>query len=311
MKTEILPIKDRVGYFEQAGDLMRINNNLTGTHVNRLYTVNTKRMEKSIEKLSQGRRITKAVDDASGLSISEKLHSQVRSLRQGMRNAQDGISLVQTVEGALGETQSILHRMRDLAVQSGNDTYQPVDRVEIQNEFEKLASEITRISTQTEFNTKTVLDGSSEVHGLIISLGASGVGVDILTGNMGALALNLQQNAELENGLDAYYKESGFLDIQSAEKASLAIGVVDRAIGKVGQARTNLGSIQNRLESAIANLGATIENVQASESRIRDLDLPNEVMEYTKTQIIGSSVNMLLVHANIDPTSIVPILLGE
>lgn len=277
---------------------MRINNNLTGTHVNRLYTVNTKRMEKSIEKLTQGRRITKAVDDASGLSISEKLQTQVRSLRQGIRNAQDGISLVQTVEGALVETSSILQRMRDLAVQSANDTYKPEDRTEIQGEFNKLAAEITRISTDTEFNTKTVLDGSNEVHSLIISLGVSGAGIDIITGDMGALGLNLIN------------EDSQYINIQSAEKASAAITVLDQAANKVGQARTNLGSLQNRLESAIANLGVTMENVQASESRIRDLDLPNEVMEYTKTQIIGSSVNMLLVHANIEPKSIVPVLLG-
>lgn len=294
---------------------MRINNNLTGTHVNRLYTVNTKRMEKSIEKLTLGRRINRAVDDASGLAISEKLQSQIRGLRQGVRNAQDGISLVQTIEGALAETHSILHRMRDLAVQSASDTYQPEDRTEIQGEFEKLATEITRIATDTEFNTKAVLDGSTEVLGLIIALGSSGVGVDIATGNMGALGLNLTSEVAgkvtLENGLEVYYKDSGYLDIQSSEKASVAIAAIDLAVQKVGKERTDLGAIQNKLESAIANLGATIENVQASESRMRDLDIPSEVMEYTKSQIIGSSVNMLLAHANIEPKSIVPVLIGE
>lgn len=288
---------------------MRINNNLTGSHVNRLYTVNTRHMEKSIEKLTLGRRINRAVDDASGLAISEKLRSEIRGLRQGVRNAQDGISLVQTVEGALSETQNILHRMRELAVQSSHDTYAPEDRTEIQNELERLIDEISRIATATKFNTMTTLDGSRESKGLMIALGSQGSkGINLAIYNMQSSALNLQATAE-ELGQLEVFNAIGYLDIQSAEKANQAIGIIDEATKLVGSERTNLGAVQNQLESAIANLSVSIENLQASESGYRDLDLPHEVMSLAKHQILSSSINMVLAHANVNPTSIVPLLL--
>lgn len=290
--------------------VMRINNNLTGSHVNRLYTVNTRRMEKSIEKLTLGRRINRAVDDASGLAISEKLRAEIRGLRQGMRNAQDGISLVQTVEGALSETQSILHRMRELAVQSSHDTYAPEDRTEIQNELERLVDEVARIATETEFNTMTTLDGSREKHGLLIALGTQGSsGINLAIQSMQSDALNLKATTGETELPSTSLNAKGYLDIQSADKANHAIQIIDEATKIVGGERTNLGAVQNQLERAIANLGVSIENLQASESGYRDLDLPHEVMSLAKHQILGSSINMVLAHANVNPTSIVPLLL--
>lgn len=282
--------------------------------MNRYFGISNRLMEKSIEKLTLGQQVNKAADNASSLAISERLKSSTTGLKQGIRNAQDGISLIQTVEGALIETHTILHRMRELAVQSSSDTYEPADRVDIQNELTELIHEIDRIANHTEFNTQTFLDGKF-TEKLNFSFGNSGNELKLALDDMSAAGLGLIIE---ENGItqaeEISYKIIGadgtiILDISSAEKASLAISVIDKAILKVGSVRTNLGANQNRLESTIANLSVSVENLKASESRIRDLDMPKEIMDFTKQQILNDSITTMLAHTQIQPVTVMALII--
>ncbi len=421
---------------------MRINNNVMALNAHRQLGINQSGASKSMEKLSSGFRINRAGDDAAGLAISEKMRGQIRGLKQASRNAQDGISLIQTAEGALNETHAILQRMRELAVQASTDTNTPEDRYEIQKEIDQLATEITRISTDTEFNTMELLDGSYE--GKFFHIGANkGQNVTIAVEDMSADALKVAGDGKLDlsadpltEGTEDVHEISGYntlsdsegvvaveidgkwynpadvlvdanedklvvaegakavtvakgqtidgefviegtatvdgvknqevlknsddevvavkvgddyYDVDHVEKGAdgklavkldgddepeepieieegLAIGeanginvssraaandaikTIDDAIVTVSGERSKLGAMQNRLEHTIANLGTSAENLQAAESRIRDLDMADEIMAFTKNNILQQAATAMLAQANMAPQSVLQLL---
>lgn len=243
-----------------------------------------------MEKLSSGLRINRAADDAAGLAISEKMRGQVRGLNQAVRNAQDGISLIQTAEGALNETHAILQRMRELAVQSANDTNTAGDRGQLQQEIDQLVTEIGRIATTTEFNTQKLLDGTFS--GKLIHIGAnSGQTLTVGIAAMDAAALSVSS-----------------LSIDTQTAANTAITTINTAIETVSTERSKLGAIQNRLEHTIANLSVASENLSAAESRIRDLDMAQEMMAFTKNQILTQAGTAMLAQANAQPQTVLQLL---
>ncbi|PLS17873.1 flagellin [Bacillus sp. M6-12] len=377
---------------------MIINHNLSAMNSHRQLGMNQTNSAKSMEKLSSGLRINRAGDDAAGLAISEKMRGQVRGLNQAQRNAQDGISLIQTAEGALSETHSILQRMRELATQASNDTNTDQDRQELQKELNQLTSEINRIGNNTEFNQKKLLNGSQSLdagsrvatagnttsgNGLHLQVGANSIQnftVDIF--DMRAEALGVAGtasggNAKLDNapgssahgvkndwvtggtaGTESYYSASGAkvdganrvltengttisaelvaksadakfasgaanaltdrgnatgasvvaLDIRNHKKATAAISVIDAAINQVSAERSKLGAFQNRLEHTISNLGNSSENLQAAESRVRDVDMAAEMMKFTKDNILSQASQAMLAQANQRPQSVLQLL---
>src|SRR5690625_1484065 len=262
---------------------------------------------KSLEKLSSGLRINRAGDDAAGLAISEKMRGQVGGLKQAVRNAQDGISLIQTAEGALTETHSMLQRMRELAVQAANETNTGEDIQQIQDEFNQLAVEITRVATDTQFNTKAVFGGvvDGEVVGDVsddakaeftFQIGANdNQTMKIEIGRMDAIALAVGEEAEGE--LTA-------IDVTGEN----ILSIIDEAIDKVSSQRASLGAAQNRLEHTINNLTTTAENLSAAESRIRDVDMAEEMMEFTKNNILSQAATAMLAQANQMPMSVLQLL---
>jgi len=275
---------------------MRINHNLSALNAWKNMTVNDGGQTKSLEKLSSGLRIGRAADDAAGLSISEKMRGQISGLNQASRNAQDGISLLQTAEGALQETHTILQRMRELAVQSASDTVTDGDRGEIQKEINALRVEIDRISTDTEFNTQKLLNGGYT--GKIIHIGANASqSLTVTVGNMNATALSV-------NGADA---DLG-IKIDTQTDANTAITTINTAINTVSGERSKLGAIQNRLEHTIANLSTSAENLTAAESRIRDVDIAVEMMNFTKYQILSQASTAMLAQANAKPQAVLQLL---
>lgn len=372
---------------------MRINHNIAALNTYRQLSTNTTNTSKSLEKLSSGLRINRAGDDAAGLAISEKMRGQIRGLDQASRNANDGISLIQTAEGALAETHSILQRMRELAVQSANDTNTESDRIEIQKEINQLTKEVDRISTDTEFNTKKLLDGSmattiSAIGGTVDNLAATAtdtaVGISMAAGsslatgtysitvsytaaaggnaakfsvsaadgdgnevdgsnftikvnetlaaaleaaaaddtfsatevNVNAdkamifhIGANAGQKTELSiNNMDATSLGINAIDLTQQDTADLAITTIDEAISYVSSQRAALGGMQNRLEHTINNLGTTSENLTASESRIRDVDMAQEMMEFTKNNILSQASQAMLAQANQQPQSVLQLL---
>ena len=256
----------------------------------------------SLSKLSSGLRINRAGDDAVGLSISEKMRGQIGGLKQAKRNAQDGISLIQTAEGGLNETHSILNRMRDLAVQSANDTNTATDRSEIQKEMNELIDEVDRIADQTQFNTKSLLDGT-ETDGFTFQIGANAeqeVTLEIASMKSEGLSIN---DLKVE-GAD----KSSTDGIMSNAKATAAITIIDTAIETVSAERSKLGATQNRLDHTINNLEATAENLTEAESRIRDVDMAAEMMEFTKNNILIQAATSMLAQANQMPQSVLQLL---
>ena len=399
---------------------MRINQNISAMNTYSRLTAANNAKTNSLAKLSSGLRINKAGDDAAGLAISEKMRGQVGGLKQAIRNAQDGISLIQTAEGALNETHSILNRMRELAVQAANGTNTPEDRLEIQKEINQLVEEISRIADTTQFNNQNLLDGEFATR---FHIGANkGQGMDLKIGGMDAVALGLADNAQvdasaavitidvtsgiletnfedidleltvngqevaLENvkgldgsgddpitpdalanalvadinaafednpvednpvtvtigdgvltietvakGSEASLKISGdaatalgiagiasgkdatdgltnIIDVSNRDAADAAIATIDAAVGLVSTERSNLGSVQNRLEHTINNLTATAENLSAAESRIRDVDMAEEMMEFTKNNILSQAATAMLAQANQMPNSVLQLL---
>jgi flagellin len=273
---------------------MRINNNLMAMNAHRQLGITNNSSSKSMEKLSSGYRINRAGDDAAGLSISEKMRAQVRGLNMASRNAQDAISMIQTAEGALNETHAILQRMRELAVQAANDTNVSVDRTAIKDELSTLASEIDRISTSTTFNEKKLLDGSLSTTAATFQIGADcGVAMGLTIGAMCAQALTVKN---VSNSVDTY------------ANATKAISTIDEAIKKVSAERSKLGANQNRLEHTIKNLDNASENIQASESRIRDVDIAKEMMEFTKNNILQQAAQAMLAQANQAPQGVLQLL---
>jgi flagellin len=270
---------------------MRINNNIMAMNANRQLGINSFRNAQSLEKLSSGLRVNRAGDDAAGLAISEKMRGQIRGLQQGSRNSQDGISLIQTAEGALNETHSILQRMRELAVQASNDTNVSDDRDAIKEEVDELTNEINRIANETEFNTQTLLTGG--VSAMAFQVGAnSGQVIELDINNMSAGALSIGSVAGTHITAD---QDEG-------------IQRINDAIVAVSTERSNLGAIQNRLEHTIRNADNSAENLQAAESRIRDVDMASEMEEFTKTNILKQASQSMLAQANQAPQGILQLL---
>ncbi|WP_047979878.1 flagellin Hag [Ornithinibacillus contaminans] len=292
---------------------MIINHNISALNAHRQMGVNTGNTQSSLEKLSSGLRINKAGDDAAGLAISEKMRGQIRGLEMASKNAQDGISLIQTAEGALNESHSILQRMRELTVQAGNTGTQEADDLQaIQDEIDQLSEELDGISSRTEFNGKTLLNGSYAV---------SGTNKEGLTFQIGAnegqqLSVNIESMAAsglgLASGSGAVTMDklsvSGFAGASGKAAFDGAIKSIDEAIKQVSTQRSALGAVQNRLEHTINNLGASQENLTAAESRIRDVDMAKEMMEFTKNNILNQAAQSMLAQANQQPQGVLQLL---
>lgn len=382
---------------------MIINHNIAALNTYRMLSNNNVLAAKSLEKLSSGLRINKAADDAAGLAISEKMRGQIRGLEQAVRNSQDAISLIQTAEGALNETHSILQRMRELAVQASSDSYTDVDRSELQKEVDQLIKEIDRIANTTEFNTKKLIDGSranivtkngfadvlgtntdkfalsttvvtntdASVEGtyllkilnetsspgvynyaiyndtggmwatgtvnvttatsLTIS-SAAGVNVSFSTGTLTSgdsisivirraviagddnsltffIGANSSQFMKVDiNDMDAASLHVSGIKINTQNSAEAAISTIEQALRDVSAERSKLGAFQNRLEHTINNLGAASENLAAAESRIRDVDMAKEMMEFTKLNILQQAATAMLAQANAQPQNVLQLL---
>lgn len=264
---------------------MVVQHNLQAANTNRQLGITTSAQAKSTEKLSSGYKINRAADDAAGLSISEKMRSQIRGLNKASSNAQDGVSLVQTAEGALNETHSILQRMNELATQAANGTNTTVDRSAIKAELDQLTSEIDRIQSTTQFNTMNLLDGtfSGTTNKMKLQVGAlSGQSIDFSIANMCASKIGLEAD----------------LSVSTFTKAGSYMKSVQDAIEVVSKQRSAMGAIQNRLEHTIANLDTTSENTQSAESRIRDTDMASEMVTYSKNNILAQAGQSMLAQAN-------------
>lgn len=271
----------------QGGITMIVQHNMTALNANRNLGITNTNLAKNTEKLSSGYRVNRAADDAAGLSISEKMRGQIRGLNQASTNAQDGTSLIQTAEGALAEIHSVLQRMRELAVQASNDTYVTADRAAIALEVRALTSEIDRISSQTEFNTMKLLSGGFQ--GKVLQVGANAE--QLITFGISAMS---------SVGLSVV--DSAVAAIISGQNTGVSItgviSIVDAALTKVSLQRSTLGAIQNRLEHTIANADNTAENLQSAESRIRDLDMADEMVRYSKNSILQQAGQSMLAQAN-------------
>ena len=265
---------------------MIVQHNITAMNSNRMLGLTTNSLAKSTEKLSSGYRINRAADDAAGLSISEKMRSQIRGLNKASTNAEDGVSLIQTAEGALNETHSILQRMNELATQAANDTNTSTDRKAIKAELTALTSELNRIASTTQFNTMNLLDGTFT--GKNLQVGAlSGQKIAISISGMNANKLGLA-------GTDGKMT----IAVSTFAAAGNAMTKIQSAITKVSTQRSALGAIQNRLEHTIANLDTTSENTSSAESRIRDTDMADAMVEYSKNQILAQAGQSMLAQAN-------------
>ena len=261
---------------------MVVQHNLTAMNANRQLGITTGQQAKSSEKLSSGYKINRAADDAAGLTISEKMRSQIRGLNKASDNAQDGISLIQTAEGALNEAHSILQRMNELATQAANDTNTTSDRTAIQKEVDALTSELDRIASTTQFNTQNLLDGTFS--GKKLQVGAlQNQKISIKITTMNAKGIGIEANS---NKVDTF------------THAGFAMKVFQNAISKVSTMRSDLGALQNRLEHTVANLDNVAENTQTAESRIRDTDMAEEMVEYSKNNILAQAGQSMLAQAN-------------
>ncbi|WIE66531.1 flagellin [Curtobacterium sp. MCLR17_036] len=282
---------------------MSINTNLSALNTYRNLNATQNDLSKSLEKLSTGLRINRAADDAAGLSISEGLKSQVGGLTVAARNAQDGISVVQTAEGGLTETHSILQRMRDLAVQAGNDSNNEDSRKAIETEVGQLQKELGRIADSTNFNGIKLLDGKagSDADGkLRFQVGANGdaqsqITVDLAGANVTTIASALTTNTYAEDGT---VDEAGKIKFDSAANAQLAITEIDKQIKSVSEARSNLGAVQNRFDHAINVTNVAKENLTAAGSRITDVDMAQEMVKYTRDNILSQAGTSMLAQAN-------------
>ncbi|WP_214766813.1 MULTISPECIES: flagellin [unclassified Exiguobacterium] len=273
---------------------MIINHNLNAMNAHRNMSANTANAGKAMEKLSSGLRINRAGDDAAGLAISEKMRGQVRGLEQASRNAQDGISLIQTAEGGLNEVHSILQRQRELAVQSSNDTNVAADRTALKDEFDQLSSEIGRIKDNTTFNTKQLLDGSDANGKIHVGADATQtIDIDFTTAGVDLSAVSTAVSG---------------LDISTQAGADGAITTVQTQIESVSSGRSYLGALQNRLEHTINNLNNASENLTASESRVRDVDMAKEMMNFTKNNILNQASQAMLAQANQQPQAVLQLL---
>jgi flagellin len=286
---------------------MVINHNMSALYANRLLKFKEWDVNKDIEKLASGQRINKAGDDASGLAVSEKLRSQIRGLNQAGKNIENAISFIQTSEGYLAETHDIMHRMRELAVQSANGIYTDEDRMQIQVEVSQLVDEVNRIASQAQFNGMNILTGAfagpqtggTDVRQMFFQVGAN---MDqrkrVYIGTMTAQALGLQG---AQGGTQT-------ISIASPELANRAIGIVDNAMKQISKQRADLGAYQNRFEMAAKGVSVAAENMTAAESLVRDTDVALQMVEYTKNQILTQSGTAMLAQANLKPRSVLQLL---
>ncbi len=261
-------------------------------------TANQSKVEGSIKKLSSGLRINSAADDAAGLAISEKMRAQIRGLGQAQDNAQDGISLLQTAEGALQQTTDILQRMRELVIKAQNTgVLTESDRTSISSELSTLRNEIDRIATSTTFNGKKLLNGTAT--DFKFKIGANTDAEDTIS-----ISINNMNSTGLKSGGGSAFS----IAIDTAENANATLVAIDYAISKVSEQRTNIGVLQNRMEYAISNLGTSEENLTAAESRIRDVDMAEEMVNYTKNSILNQAAMAMLAQANQQPQNILSLL---
>jgi len=278
-----------------------VNTNVSALNTYRNLTNTQNSQSKSLEKLSSGLRINRAADDAAGLSIAEGLKAQVNGYSVAARNAQDGISVVQAAEGALGEAQSILQRMRDLTVQASSDTNNADARTAIGSELDELANELNRVVDSTNFNGINLL--TSAATDLTVQVGAEGTG----DGNTITIALAANDlETIIGDGAAAIFSATGAgaaasgtgLTVDTAANARTAIETIDTALKAVSTARSNFGATQNRLEYAISNINVAAENLTSAESRIRDVDMAKEMMNYSRTNILSQAGTAMLAQAN-------------
>lgn len=261
---------------------MMVQHNLSAMNANRQLGITTGQQAKSSEKLSSGYKINRAADNAAGLTISEKMRGQVRGLNKASENAQNGISMIQTAEGALNETSSMIQRMRELTVQAANDTNVTADRTAIQKEIKALQDEIDRVADQTEFNTQKLLNGDCDNKNLQVGANKD-QNIAFKISEMTANALGI-------DGIDG--------QVSSYDNATGAIETVETALSKVSAQRSELGALQNRLEHTIANADNTAENIQSAESLIRDTDMAAEMVNYSKNNILAQAGQSMLAQAN-------------
>ena len=282
---------------------VRIFNNIASLNAQRILGINNDRLALSVERISSGIRINRAADDAAGLGISEALRSDIRALRQAVRNSNDGIALINVAEGALNEQSSILIRLRELASQAATGTVGSTERATIQLEFTALRNEIDRISATTQFNGQGLVDGSlastvSSANQVLIQ-----VGID--SGSNSRINLNEQINLTAVTssslGIDT-------LSVTAAAEALTTLDTINTAISQVTQARGQVGAVQNRLTRSVGNLSVSIENLQAAESSIRDADIAKEIADLTRNQILVQSATAMVGQANLIPQSILLLL---
>lgn len=282
---------------------MRINHNISAMNTHRQLNYNNNATSKSMEKLSSGYRINRAADDAAGLAISEKMRNQIRGLDQASSNSQDAISLIQTAEGALNETHAMLQRMAELTTKAANETLTTSDTSKIQEEISQLTEQIGSIASQTKFNTKSILNSSSS---LTFQVGANAdetIKLKLVDATVTALKLDAAGGIK-----DLVSDVTSTVDgtLNGVAKGNLTI--IQDAINTVSQNRSNLGAVQNRLEHTINNLGTTSENLQAAESRIRDVDMAKEMMTMTKNNILTQAAQAMLAQANQQPQGVLQLL---
>jgi len=286
-------------------DDMIINHNLSAMFADRSLKVTQNYLTKNMEKLSSGFRINRAGDDASGLAVSEKLRSQIRGLNQASANALNGISFIQTAEGYLQETQDILQRLRELSVQAANGIYTDEDRMYIQVEVSALVAEVDRIASHAQFNGMNMLTGRF----------GRPIGENIVTASMWLhIGANMDQRTQVfignmtAKGLGIREMDETFISLESPDGANRALGTIDAALKTVSKQRADLGAYQNRLEHAIRGIDIGAENLQASESRIRDTDMAKQMVDYVRDQILSQAGTAMLAQANQRMSSVLQLL---
>lgn len=285
---------------------MVINHNMSALFANRQLGVTGLSLSKDMEKLSSGERINRAGDDASGLAVSEKMRAQIRGLNQASQNAQNGISFIQTTEGYLQETTDIMQRIRQLAVQSSNGIYSDEDRMQIQVEVSALVSEVDRIASSAQFNGMNMLTGRF----------AQATGENVVTGSMWFhIGANMDQRMQVFIGTMTAealgVRELGTgtkVSLSSPEDANRAIGTIDAALTKINKQRADLGAYQNRMEYAVKGLDISAENLQASESRIRDTNMATQMVEFTKNSVLQQAGTAMLAQANSQSQNVLSLL---
>lgn len=275
---------------------MVINHNLSAMYASRIESINGSALQKSMEKLSSGERINRAADDSAGLAISEKMRSQIRGLSQASRNVSDAVSFVQTVEGHLQSTTDILQRIRELAVQSANGIYSAEDRAQIATEVSQLVAEVDRIASQAQFNGMNMLTGRFATESINFQVGA----------NMDqSIKVNVAAADATSLGLKGTQEGGEMISVADQDSANMTIGTVDEALKRINKQRADLGAVQNRMETAQRGINVAAENLTASESRIRDTDIAEEMVNFTKNQILQQASTAILSQAmNVNSNSV-------